>query len=349
MLSEALAWWAARMAEMVPARLKRRQTAEANALVIVAPEAPGGSATGAVEVRLRRNRRESLLGTFDIHAAEPIAARRLLAGHAAERTVMLRPAPGTLLEKPLVLPIAAERELRRVVGYEISRVTPFEADEVFWNWTVTHHDRPRGRLHVRLSMIPKCGLQPLLAVLDQAGLKPAGIEATVPGGDPRLIPLHHDDDADGWRRATVIMAGGCAALAVVAAALPFIQQSIALSEVEDRIAALQPRVSEVQALRQRISAENAAGDAIAEARLKTGNALEVLAALTELLPDDTFLNDVTLRQRRLTVTGQSAAAPKLIATLAGDDLFRNPGFAAPVTRNEAAKRDVFSIQTEVGP
>jgi general secretion pathway protein L len=112
---------------------------------------------------------------------------------------------------------------------------------------------------------------------------------------------------------------------------------------------LQPRVSEVQALRQRISAENAAGDAIAEARLKTGNALEVLAALTELLPDDTFLNDLTLRQRRLTVTGQSAAAPKLIATLAGDDLVRNPGFGAPVTRNEAAKRDVFSIQADVGP
>jgi hypothetical protein len=30
-------------------------------------------------------------------------------------------------------------------------------------------------------------------------------------------------------------------------------------------------------------------------------------------------------------------------------MFINPGFAAPVTRNEAAGRDVFSISAQVGP
>ena len=127
------------------------------------------------------------------------------------------------------------------------------------------------------------------------------------------------------------------------------QNALALGEQAERIAAVQPQVTEVQALRARIAAQSAGMDAIADARLKSGDALGVLAAVTQLLPDDTYLVDLALRERRLTITGQSASAPKLIGGLAADPTFRNPGFAAPVTRNAAADRDVFSIRTEVGP
>ena len=71
--------------------------------------------------------------------------------------------------------------------------------------------------------------------------------------------------------------------------------------------------------------------------------------MTELLPDDTFLSDLSLRQRRLTIGGQSAAAAKLIPGLAADPMFRNPGFTAPVTRSDQLKKDVFSLRAEVAP
>jgi general secretion pathway protein L len=341
MLIEALSWWTERMTELVPARLMRRDAAWTNAIVIAAGTPPAGTAT----IFLRRDRQDVRLDEF-----VPGAARPVLDGPKGHSTVVLRVPRGALLEKQIELPMAAERELHRVVGYEMNRLTPFEPDDVFWTWAVTRHDRARGRLQIRLSLVPKAPLLPLLTALEDAGLSPAAVEATAATGPPRTIPLQQEIDRLAWqRRATAWLAGACGIIAVAVIVLPFMLQSIALGAVVDRIAAVQPQVREVQALRQRIAGETAGRDAIAGERRRLGNTLEVLAAITRLLPDDTFLNDLSLRQRRLTISGQSAAAPKLIAGLASDPLFQNPGFAAPVTRNAAAGRDVFSINASVGP
>jgi general secretion pathway protein L len=56
-----------------------------------------------------------------------------------------------------------------------------------------------------------------------------------------------------------------------------------------------------------------------------------------------------LRQRKVTLTGRSAGAARLIGALAADGEFRNPAFSAPVTRLEALKAELFTINTEVGP
>jgi hypothetical protein len=48
-----------------------------------------------------------------------------------------------------------------------------------------------------------------------------------------------------------------------------------------------------------------------------------------------------------------AVALKLVAfrscALAADSTFRNPAFAAPVTRLEALRSEIFTINAEVGP
>jgi general secretion pathway protein L len=346
MLAEAFDWWAARMAELVPAWVVRRQAGRTNALVIV----PGGDFREPATLLVRRNQQETARGVVIPNRTDRGAVRAMLDGQLKGRAILLRTPPGSLLEKRMDLPLAAAPELGRVIGYDMGRITPFSADEVFWTWVVEAQDRARGRLRVLVSLVPKAPLQPLLAALEEVGLRPTALEAAPGRGEPRLIPLHQAVESAGWRRhATLGLTVACAVLAFVAVGLPFLQQALALGEVEDRIAALQPRVAQVQALRQRIAAESAGRDAVADERVKVGNTLEVLAAITDLLPDDTFLNDVALRQRRLTISGQSTAAPKLIAVLASDPMFRNPGFAAPVTRNEAAKADVFSIRAEVGP
>lgn len=342
MLVEALNWWAERMMELVP----RRTSGFADAIIVAA----GGSPNEPASILSRRNGTEALLGRFVPGVTDQTAVRGMLGGKTTNRPVLLRPPRGALLEKQLPLPLAAARGLRRVVGYEMNRITPFEPDDVLWTCAVVRQDRAAGRLMVRLSLVPRAGLAKLLEALQQVGLSPTALEATPAHGPPRLILLQQDADRLARRRrVTVAMAGACGTLAVVAAALPFGLQALALNEVADRIAAVQPQVTEAQALRTRLATASASQDAIENESRRLGNTLEVLATVTQLLPDDTVLNDLSLRQRRLTITGQSGAAPKLISVLAADTMFRNPGFAAPVTRNVAAGRDVFSISAGVGP
>ncbi len=76
----------------------------------------------------------------------------------------------------------------------------------------------------------------------------------------------------------------------------------------------------------------------------------MLAALTEILPDDTNLSDLVLRSRVATLSGRSAAAARLITALASDPTIHNPIFTAPVTRSDiAANVESFSIRLEFVP
>ena len=84
-------------------------------------------------------------------------------------------------------------------------------------------------------------------------------------------------------------------------------------------------------------------------RDKAGRPLVTLAALTRMLPDDTYINELQLQQHKLTISGRSAAASRLISALSAGNQLRNPTFAAPVTRIEATRSEIFTITAEVGP
>ena len=93
---------------------------------------------------------------------------------------------------------------------------------------------------------------------------------------------------------------------------------------------------------------------------RLGSALQAIATLTGLLPDDTHLTALTLRQRRLTIAGQSADAANLIPLLSADPTLRDVAFLSPVTRaaqeqtqapaqGPARERaELFSIRLDVG-
>jgi general secretion pathway protein L len=255
-----------------------------------------------------------------------------------------------LLERSVVLPLAAEREPEPVLRYELDRLTPFSGEEVFWTWRIERRDRQRGRLHLRVSLIPKAGLATLIAGLQQAGPAPAVIEAELPGGEWRSIAIAEPHPrAQRWRRRGLASAGLlCAVLALAVVALPFLRQELASRAIERRIAALTPRVDEVEALRNRLARDRAGADALAADEARLGNPLQVIAELTQLLPDDTYLTELTLQDRKLVLTGQSRAAAKLIGALSADSLVKNPAFAASVTRAEDSDVDLFSIHADLG-
>jgi general secretion pathway protein L len=343
MLGELLTWWAARMQELLPARL-RAGAVPPDALLVT--QSPPGEADFA----LRRRGRETPLGRFVLEPAVlaglPAALRR------RPRRVLLRPAPGALLEREVVLPLAAQHDPGGVLRYELDRLTPFAAEEVFWSWRLEGRDTARNALRLRLSLLPRAALQPAIEALRRAGLPPAGLEAQAAGGVPRAIPLGEAAARfplrEAWRRRGLVAAGAtCAGLAIAAIALPFVLQSMELATAERHIEALQPKVAEAEALRRRMAEAKGGQDAFAAERARIGDALQAIATLTDILPDDTWLTELTLRQRKLTVAGRSGGAARLIGLLSADPTIRDPAFVAPVTRAESGGGDVFSIRAEL--
>jgi general secretion pathway protein L len=346
MLNEFLIWWAQQLKASLPARLLQDDAGPtARGLVVALHWLPAGPPS--VDVLARRKGRDAALGRFALDLAGTAALRAAVAGQGT--AAVLRLPPELLLEQQVALPIAAERDPERVLHYEMDRITPFTADDLFWAWTVERRDRAQGRLHVRLSLVPKARVAPILDALRGAGLRPTALEAAPPGGPVRRVALDRPQPAR-WRRRGLAVAGAaCAILAVAAVAVPFAVQSVRSAEVERRIAALRPQADEAEALRRRIVSSAAGTDVFAEQRARVGDALATLATLTDVLPDDTFLTELTVRTRIVTISGQSAGAARLIAALAAERGIRNPAFAAPVMRNEGTRAEGFSIRAEMAP
>ncbi|WP_459676636.1 PilN domain-containing protein [Acidisoma sp. 7E03] len=268
------------------------------------------------------------------------------------RRLCLHLPAGILLERRVQLPAAAEDDLAHVLAYEMDRLTPFPATEVLWDWTLIHHDRQKGKLDIRLTLARRDGLGSLLAALEAAGLAPDRLQcaAARPDAPARTLWLHRRAGRAAPRPPLRLAAYGlCGFLLLVLCGMPFLRQQLRLAETARQIAQLQPQVQLAAALRHRIVADAESTRVLAAERRMTGNPLAVLAAVTQALPDDTWLTQLSLRQRALHMEGASHAAVQLIGRLSLVSLIGNPAFAAPVTTDSDHHVDLFAISAEVQP
>ena len=184
-------------------------------------------------------------------------------------------------------------------------------------------------------------------MLTAAGGRPSLLESVSPDG-VRAMSLAHEAAASrrgGLSQRSLALATG--GLALFVAVSPFVRQSLATADAQDRLELMAPRIAQVNELRRRISGAGAGGDAVVAETRRLGDTLEALSAVTEILPDDSYLTEFTMRERKMTLSGLGASAPRLINLLSGDPRIRGPAFTAPVTRSETNHLDVFSIRAEL--
>jgi general secretion pathway protein L len=233
----------------------------------------------------------------------------------------------------------------------MDRETPFRADEIYWNHRIEAVDRQNGKLSVRLLLVPKTALAPLLDVLAQAGLAPVRAEIAEGPDAGAWLPLGGDGRGADAASARLVrpLAVCCAALLLAIVVTPFVRQSIAMTKLDRSLAVGRSTAAEAERLRAEIARLVGSADFVEKERDKVGDPLAVLAATTRILPDDSYLTELQLQQRKLTMSGRSAGAARLIGAMAADSMFRNPAFTAPVTRIEALRQEIFTIVTEVAP
>jgi Tfp pilus assembly protein PilN len=75
--------------------------------------------------------------------------------------------------------------------------------------------------------------------------------------------------------------------------------------------------------------------------------LELLSFLTQITPDDTWLNYVSLRKGQLILRGESKSAIKFLSELSKVDGLSDVKFASPVTRNPASDQERFNVQLQL--
>jgi hypothetical protein len=331
MIREFVYWWRRQLISLLPpallATLNRLETRS-----VLRPRADDGADPTAVVLLQGRVAHEAARGIF---ATDPAGLAALAAGVAdpAGGAVLLELPTGSVLQKRLSVPRGMLPYLPTVLEPEIEHETPFLPDEVYWHAESLGPASGTDLVAVDLLLVGRDLVDPILGTLASAGIPVAGLKI---GGSEAVIPLPRA----GLRQSGLTprlrqRVGALVALALLAAAIPFLRQSLEAQRTDARIQAVTADVEAVQSLRKALDGTSVASpNRIAP--------IDLLATITDILPDDTELTGLAVERREVSVTGRSSAANALLPRFVAAG-YRDASFSAPVVRDSVGDRDVFSI------
>lgn len=342
-----LSWWGRSLAQLLPSRLRRALELEPGRLLLQ-------PADGTVGLLLQREQQLDAAASLDAAALDLAGGRDPFAAVLDPRSRqlprwLLLPAESALV-RTLRLPAAAGSRLREVAGFEVERQTPFTSDAVVFDARAVG-PAGEGQLDVALVVVPKARLQPRLAALGPVAGTLAGVDVQGVDGQPlgvNLLPMAQRHRLrDPWATVNRVLAA-VAVLALVAAAAQILDNRREAADALEALVADRAEASrgEADGLRQaRLLLE---GQGFLErTRAARPPTTAVLAELTRRLPDDTYLESLSIRGDELTMVGLGRNPAALVGQLQGADLWRSPALAGAVMPDPASGRDRFTLTAKL--
>jgi general secretion pathway protein L len=251
-----------------------------------------------------------------------------------------------VLHTAVTMPLAAEANLRQALAYEMDRHTPFKAEEVFYNWLNLSRDREAGQLHFELYVTPREPVEAKVELLKRLGLAPTGVDVATGGGTLgiNLLPIEMRHRIV-HQQVRVNLAIG----AVVLFLLVFVMaQSLWLREhqlesINEAIDDVRAEALVVQQIRKQIDDAGEAAGFLQNRKIENGYKLEVLAELTRVLPQDTYLDRLSLHAENVQMQGKSGNAQALIELINDSPYFENASFRGPTRLDNRSGKEIFDL------
>jgi general secretion pathway protein L len=257
-----------------------------------------------------------------------------------------------ILERRLDLPGESRPYVENVVRHQIETLFPWRAADVIH--TTLIQDRQDGQLDVAVRATSQSAIAPALATATACGageviiVGEGGGEQGAPA--PR-IPVAAGPAGQGRSDPSRTIARyAIAALLVLTVGMLGWTTYVGWS-LEADIALLDRAIADRRAVLKRASdaRSRAGGSSLEIKKQQSVVAVAALDALSSILPDDTYLTDLTLDAGRLRMSGLSGRATELVPLLEGSGNFKNASFYAPMTRMPGRSADRFSIEAVVVP
>ena len=340
-----LRWYGSELAFLVPARLKKL-LGRSKPVLILRKSGDG------VHVLLWENGVVQDLGLFPFNE-EGVRHREALWRERPElqnAEILLDLTHSESLVKRFRLPAATEENLEQVAGFELGRLTPFNAEQVYYHARLIERLPETKQILVELALTPRSKLDPLLEDLTACGWFPDRVEIC---GDParrahQLLP--EGFQKPGGRFPKVVNAGLgalAAALALLIVIVPIWQDYRRTAELEQELRRVSKVAKDVETLRQDSESLTREARFVLEKKRSEPALVDVINELSRVIPDNTWLYGLQYKDRRLVIQGQSPSASSLIALVEASPYFHNTSFVSPVTKDVSSGFERFQIASEV--
>jgi general secretion pathway protein L len=349
-----LRWWRGELFRMLPERFALLRGGGSTPLVMIE-----GNEAVAIDTHAAAGAGEKRASLAALEPAQRRATLRNLLESLGETRGRARAAlrNDDALVRRVTLPAATEENLAHVVGFEMDRLSPFSADEVYFDQRVVSRDSVAGQIVVELAIARREAVDARVRELRELGVSVQGValrEDAMRSPMPfDLLPSEQRGERETPRERLVrhALIGAVALLFIAALVFPVWQK-------REAVVALLPAVEKARQEAQATDAvvrdlERQAADY--NYLLGRQHAWYPVAAYVEeisrLLPDNTWLQQLDLKTagktKEVVITGETASSSKLIELLEQSKLLRNASPRGPTTRGSTPGSERFMIGAEL--
>jgi len=343
-LGDMIKWWLSELAELVPESVRNRFVAQRTRLVLLVDAAGDNllEETGQRSRRLGRIELDAPASGLRVLASVPRAARNGNAG------LVLRFPSGRALRTPVSLPLAADKNLAEVIGFEFERLVPFSRSDVYYAYREIARDKQAQMLRLELVVLPRSEVAKLSQAADALGLRVSGIEVAEPGLGAGVTSIPMGDREAGTatqagRRIVIGLSAAAAVLALICIAVPFWQASAAIATLTADMADARHQAETALALQKQIDAKQQEAQFLSDRKRAMPTVTELLATLTQLIPDDAYLTEMTITGDRVRLVGAASSATALLTLIDQSRAFRGAAFQSPIVQDPRLNRERFDI------
>jgi general secretion pathway protein L len=344
-LAKFFRWWTDELSFLVPTKLQKLLGGASEYLILARDE------MGLSAVHLGPDG-ERTLGRFTLDEDGARMRERLLEENPelAEARVVLRLTARQALRKTIKLPMAAEENLSQVLAFEMDRLTPFKSDQVYFGARVAARSPATRQVTVDLVLTPRGKLDALLDDLAAWGWRPDIVDMAdhAAPGAYNLLPEKYRPAKSPWPRiANIALAVIIVVLIGTLAMQPILSARSEAENLEEQVRKTGKTAKEVEDLRQQ--ADNLLHQTrFLQNKKRTEPVLvDMLEELSRVIPDNTWLNGLQYKDRRIVVQGQSPSASSLIELIEASAHFKNTSFVSPVTKDSGSGLERFQIASDV--
>jgi general secretion pathway protein L len=341
-----LKWWGEELRNAMPTRFRERMQYARRKLLM---QTGDGEVLLSIDNAGAIQSLDSVSVTQDPQLQQQRVRDLLLRHELVEMNRDLLLSEDVVLHTDVVLPLATEANLRQALTYEMDRHTPFSAEQVFYSWRGLKRDREAGQLHIELYVTPREAVEAKLEQFRRLGLAPTGVDVATADG-PLGINLLPESQRHQIINKQVRINWAIGTVAVFL--MVFVMaQSLWLREhqqeaIGEAIESVREKADAVQQIRKQIDDASEAAGFLQSHKIENGYKVEMLAELTRILPEDTFLDRLSMHQETIQMQGKSGNAQSLIELVNDSGHFENASFRGPTRLDSRSGKEIFDLSAD---
>lgn len=260
-----------------------------------------------------------------------------------------------VLNRRLTMPAAAESSLYQALSFEMDKHTPFASKDVYFDYQITSREKDENLIAIELFVTLRDLLDQSTALCEKAelGLDAVDINLAEANDVPQaagvnLLPVERRQ-VHRSRRASFNWAfAGLAALllAFVMAESLYLQEHT-IAQLEAALEESQQEVRQVRKLRSELDDAMAAAGFLGEKKKKATPVLRILGEVSELLPQDTWVQRMQVTGNELQLQGLSDGAQRLIELINSTSVLEGAYFKGATTTDQRLNKERFTVAANI--